>query len=102
MYILSNISTGWTYKNSFVLRHTSTSRRRTMDPESGGYRSFEIGTDGNLLTDIQNGPIILSKWTNRVDLIKFEKRKGFSHAILLKNVFYTNIFCFYRFTQTYK
>lgn len=72
---MSNISIGWTYKNSFVLRHTSTSRWRTMDPESGGYRSFEVGTDGNLLTDIQNSPIILSKWTNRVDLI--EKKKGF-------------------------
>lgn len=63
-----------------------------MDPESGGYRSFEVGTDGNLLTDIQNSPIILSKWTNRVDLIEKKKRVSiFLHDSFRKKYVFKHI-----------
>lgn len=66
-----------------------------MDPESGGYRSFEVGTDGNLLIDIQNSPIILSKWTNRVDLIEKEKRVSiFLHDSFRKKYVFQIYFAF--------
>lgn len=70
-----------------------------MDPESGGYRSFEVGTDGNLLTDIQNSPIILSKWTNRVDLIE-KKKKGFPFSYTI--LFVKSMFSYFAFTDSHR